>query len=96
MALEDFAASLAESISTDPTLTPDRRTFLEEELRAMRTTIRILAGDAPTFVDEVQLLYGVTPEWVDEAVFEEAHRSLNDILPGAHSLPERVRDFLDL
>ena len=93
VALEDFAASLAESIATDPTLTPDRRTFLEEEGRAMRTTIRILAGDAPTFVDEVQFLYGVTPEWVDEDLFEEAHRTLDDILPGTHSLSERVRDF---
>ncbi len=92
-ALEDFAAALAESISTDPGLTPDRRTFLQEELRAMRTTIRILGGDAPDFVDEVQLLYGVTPEWVDESVFNEAHRALNDILPGPEPLPERVQAF---
>ena len=92
-ALEDFAASLAESISTDPNITPDRRTFLEEELRAMRTTIRILAGDAPAFVDEVRLLYGVTPAWVDEAVFQEAHRALADILPGPEPLPERVQGF---
>jgi len=92
-ALEDFAASLAESISTDPGLSPDRRTFLEEELRAMRTTIRILGGDAPAFVDEVRLLYGVTPAWVDEGVFKEAHRALDDILPGPEPLPERVQGF---
>lgn len=92
-ALEDFAVSLAGSISTDPSLTPDRRNFMEEQLRAMRTTIRILAGDAPDFVDEVRLLYGVTPAWVDEAVFTEAHRVLVDILPGPEPLPERVQGF---
>ena len=92
-ALDDFAASLTESISTDPSLTPDRQAFLEEELRAMRTTIRILGGAAPDFVDEVRLLYGVTPAWVDERVFEEAHKSLNDILPGRQPLSHRVQDF---
>lgn len=92
-ALEDFAVSLGQSISTDPSLTPDRRAFLEEELRAMRTTIRILGGSAPDIVDEVQLLYGVTPAWVDESVFEEAHSALNEILPGPEPLPERVQGF---
>jgi hypothetical protein len=92
-ALEDFAVSLGQSISTDPSLTPDRRAFLEEELPAMRTSIRILGGSAPDIVDEVQLLYGVTPAWVDESVFEEAHRALNEILPGSEPLPERFQGF---
>jgi len=92
-ALEDFAVSLGQSISTDPSLTPDRRTFLEEELRAMRTTIHILGGNAPNFVDEVRLLYGVTPAWVDESIFEEAHSALNEILPGPEPLHERVQGF---
>jgi hypothetical protein len=91
--LLDFADSLAESISTDPSLTQDRRTFLEEELRAMRTTIQILAGGAPSFIDEVRLLYGVIPAWVDEGIFEEAHRSLNDTLPGTEPLASRVQSF---
>jgi hypothetical protein len=92
-ALEDLAVSLGQSISTDASLTPDRRTFLEEELRAMRTTIQNLGGKAPNFVDEVRLLYGVTPAWVDESVFEAAHSALNEILPGPEPLPERVRCF---
>ncbi len=92
-ALEDLAVSLGQSISTDPGLTPERRTFLEEELRAMRTTIQILGGNAPDIVDEVRSLYGVTPAWVDESVFEEAHRTLNEILPGPEPLPERVQGF---
>lgn len=92
-ALEDFAVSLWQSISTAPSLTSDRRTFLEEELRAMRTTIQILGGNAPNFIDEVELLYGVTPAWIDESVFEQAHSALTEILPGPEPLPERVQGF---
>jgi hypothetical protein len=92
-ALIDFAVSLGQSISTDPSLSPDRRAYLEEELRAMHTTIQILGGNALHIVDEVGLLYGVTPAWVDESVFEEAHYSLNEILPGPEPLPERVQSF---
>ncbi len=91
--LEESAASLGQRISTDPGLTPDRRVFVQEELHAMRTTIRILGGDAPDFVDEVRLLYGVTPAWVDESVFDETHRALDEILPGSEPLPERVQRF---
>jgi hypothetical protein len=92
-ALEDLAISLGQSISTDPDLIPDRRTFLEEELGAMRTTIKILGGTTPDFIDEVRSLYGVTPDWVDERRFEEAHRVLDDILPGPEPLGERVQAF---
>ena len=52
----------------------------------MHTTIRILAGDAPDFADEVRLLSGVTPAWVDENVFKEAHSPRNEILPGPEPL----------
>ena len=92
-ALEDLANSLGRSISTDSDLAPDRRAYLEEELRAMRTTLRILGGDAPEIVDEVRSLYGVTPTWVDERIFEQAHDVLNEILPGSEPLAERVQGF---
>jgi hypothetical protein len=59
-ALQDSSASLAETISTDPGLSSERRSFFEGQLGAMRTTIRILMGDGPSFIDEVRLLFGVT------------------------------------
>jgi hypothetical protein len=74
-------------------LSPNRRAYLKEELRAMHTTICILAGDPPAFVNEVESLYGVTPKWVDESIFAEAHRVLNEVLPGSGSLRERVMGF---
>jgi hypothetical protein len=91
--LEGLAASLDRSLAADPWLTPDRRSYLREELRAMRTTIRILAGDPPGIVEEVELLYGVTPRWVDEKVFVEAHHALDGSLPGSGPLRERVMGF---
>jgi hypothetical protein len=91
--LEDLAGSLQQSLSADSSLTPDRRAYLQEELSAMRTTIRILAGNPLDIVDEVESLYGVTPKWIDEAVFAEAHYVLNEILPGSSPLCERVIGF---
>jgi hypothetical protein len=92
-ALEDLAESFGRSISSDSSLSPDRRAYLEEELRAMRTTIQILGGNIPDIIDEVRSLYGVTPAWVDEHIFDQAHGALNDILPGPEPLSERVQGF---
>jgi len=91
--LAEAAVSLGQSIATDPNLTPERRTFLEAEWRAMHTTIQILKGNTPNIVDEVRLLYGVTPDWVDEHHFEDAHHALNEILPGSEPLAKRVQAF---
>lgn len=91
--LKDFAFSLSRSILTDPDLSPDRRAYLKEELQAMRATLQILAGNPPGIVDEVRLLYGVTPAWVSESVFEEAHLELDEIIPGSEPLADRVRGF---
>lgn len=91
--LAEAAVSLGHSIATDPDLTPERRTFLEAEWRAMHTTIQILKGNTPNIVDEVRLLYDVTPDWVNERLFEDAHHTLNEILPGSESLAKRVQAF---
>jgi hypothetical protein len=91
--LEERAARLLQSIPSDPDLTPQRRYFLHEQLVAMQTTLRILDGRPPEFLDEVQYLYGVRPAWVDESTFEEAHGTLNELLPGSGPLSERVQAF---
>ena len=89
----DSAAALGEAIAQDANLNPMRRAFLESEWRAMNTTIQILQGHVPSIVDEVRSLYGVTPAWLDERIFEEAQHTLNQILPGSEPLPERVLGF---
>jgi hypothetical protein len=92
-ALEDLADSFGRSLAADPALSADRRAYLEAEWIAMRTTLQILQGKSPDIVQEVKLLYGVTPQWVDERRFEQAHRLLGEILPGSEPLAERVQSF---
>ena len=91
--LEDLAGSIQRSLLEDSALSPNRRAYLQEELRAMCTTIHILAGNPPDYINEVESLYGVTPKWVDESIFAEAHHVLNEVLPGSGSLRERVMGF---
>lgn len=91
--LDDLATTSLQSIPHDPSLNPNRREFLRAQIRAMQTTIRILDGRPPAFVEEVESLYGVRPEWVDESTFEESHRRLDTVLPGREPLRERVQEF---
>jgi hypothetical protein len=91
--LEDLAHILEQTLSVDSSLSPERRAYLQEQLRAMRTTIAVLAGNPLDIVDEVERLYGVTPKWIDESVFVEAHHALNELLPGSSPLRERVIGF---
>lgn len=50
-----------------------------------------MAGEEVAYEDEVERCYGVRPEWIDEAVFEAAHRELDEALPGSGSLAERYQ-----
>jgi hypothetical protein len=57
----------------------------------MGAVIRNLLGDQLDFVEEVELYFDITPEMVDEAVFEAAHAEIDRVLPGEDPLLERVR-----
>jgi len=87
------AEQLTASVTSDEMLPPRRKEWLLGELEAVRTTLRILEGQIPEILVEVRLLYGVTPAWVDEATFDEAHRALDAVLPGAGPVAERGRAF---
>lgn len=91
--LEALADRLAKEVAADPSLQPARREYLLGEIAAMHATLRILQGESPSFIEEVHRLYGVTPAWVDESNFAEAHNALAAILPGSDPLSERVPAF---
>jgi len=84
------ASALSAAIADDTEMDPQRRDFLAREVRAMQTSLNILQGEQVTLVEEVKALYDITPEWVDEAVFEETHRTLDGLLPPGDSLAERM------
>jgi hypothetical protein len=88
-ALADDARKLQEAIE-DSDYDPQRKDFLTRQMRAMAAVIRNLAGDQLYFVEEVELYFDITPNMVDEAIFEEIHAELQRLLPGKGSLSERM------
>lgn len=87
--LAQEAASLAAAVEQDKTLDGQRRDYLSRHVTAMQTSLRLLLGEPLPLAEEVTLLYDITPAWIDEREFEEAHRQLDDLLPPGDSLFER-------
>lgn len=88
-ALADDARQLQEAIDASE-YDPQRKDFLTRQTRAMSAIIRNLSGGQLDFVEEVELYFDITPEMVDEAVFEAAHAEIDRLLPGDDPLLERV------
>ncbi len=70
-----------------------RAEFLDGQLRALECSGRRFAGDPIAFVDEVRAYFDVeiTLGEVDE--YREAHRQLEQVLPGDGSLSDRVVEY---
>ncbi len=73
-----------------PDANADRAAYLQAALRAIAGTLRILNGEELDYLDEVALLYDIQPRPVEEAIFEQAHRELDELLPGAGPLGPRL------
>jgi len=84
------ASNLAAALADDTEMDSQQHDFLTRQVRAMQTSLRILQGEQLTLAEEVKALYDITPEWVDEAIFQEAHRTLDELLPAGDSLLERM------
>ena len=67
-----------------------RRHWLHAQARGLLTTARKLAGEPVSYADEVESCYGVRPSRVDQEVFVDAHRRLDEVLPGSGPLAERL------
>ncbi|MGZ4727357.1 MAG: DUF885 domain-containing protein [Acidimicrobiales bacterium] len=80
----DLAAGAGE-----PELGPTRRHGLRGQVVGLHTSARKLAGDDISYADEVERCYGVRPTMRPEDEFEQAHRRLDEVLPGSGPLAER-------
>ena len=69
---------------------PARRHWLAAQVRGLATTCAKLAGEPISYADEVEACYGVRPRRVDEDELVEAHRQLDEVLPGSGPLAERL------
>nr|MBA2625363.1 DUF885 domain-containing protein [Acidimicrobiia bacterium] len=88
-ALAEEARRLLAELEVDGDLDPARRHWLAAQVRGLWTMARKLAGEAIGYADEVERCYGVRPEWVPEDELLEAHRRVDDVLPGPDPLAER-------
>jgi len=65
--------------------------WLRDQVRGLRAYAGVLAGEGPSYADEVEQCYGVRPRRTDESVFAAAHDELDRLLPGAGPVGERHR-----
>jgi hypothetical protein len=78
----DARALVADLDRGDGDLAAPRRRWLRAQAAGLHVAARKLAGEDVAFVDEVEQCYGVRPTWVDHDVLAEAHRRLDEVLPG--------------
>ncbi|MCO5183080.1 MAG: hypothetical protein M9965_04000 [Anaerolineae bacterium] len=74
-----------------PTGDPQRVLFLSAELVAIGGTLQMLDGESLDYLTEVNLLYDISPAKVDETIFMDAHRELDELMPGPGSIAERMQ-----
>jgi hypothetical protein len=87
--LADDVKRLQEAIQSSP-YDEQRKDYLARQTGAMGCMVRKLKGEELCFVEEVELCFDITPEMVDESVFEGVHAELDRLLPGRGSLLDRL------
>jgi hypothetical protein len=86
-ALVDDADALLADVDADA--------WLAGQVRALHAVARRIAGEELAYVEEVELVYGIEPRRGDEADFREAHRLLDDALPGSGDVRERYARWFE-
>jgi hypothetical protein len=99
---------LARRVADEPALEPSRLAadagellaelddpWLAAQVRALETLARTLAGEELPYAEEVELRYGIRPQWVDEREFERGHELLDEALPGSGELAARFARRLE-
>jgi hypothetical protein len=67
-----------------------RRRWLRAQTVGLWTSTRILSGEAIGYADEVAACYGVRPTRFPEEEILEAHKNLEQVVPGSGPLAERL------
>ncbi|MGZ8359201.1 MAG: hypothetical protein ACXWUX_01665 [Allosphingosinicella sp.] len=79
-------------VPADP-LNARRRDFLNAQLTAARTRLRMIQGERLSFAEEAEGLYGVAPEIRPLADYEPVLARIDHLVPGNGPLADRVEDF---
>ncbi len=86
-ALLDDLSTLRDKL---PSGDPAREAYLKAVLRAIECTLRIQNGEELDYLDEVNHLYDISPQKVDESLFTSAHQELDTLLTGEGNVAERL------
>ncbi|HEX6395128.1 MAG TPA: hypothetical protein VFZ97_16965 [Acidimicrobiales bacterium] len=87
--LADKGRRLLGDLAVDGELGASRRAWLAAQVRGLYTTARKLAGEQISYLDEIEDSYGVRPRMVPEDELSEAHKRIDEVLPGSGRLEER-------
>jgi len=90
LAAIESGAPLDDAPGPEDSSAPARRNWMAAQVRGLATTSAKLAGEHIGYADEVEACYGVRPSRVDEEALVEAHRQLDEVLPGSGPLAERL------
>ena len=86
----EAGAPLDPASGPEDSAAPARRHWMTAQVRGLATTCAKLAGEPIGYADEVEACYGVRPHRVDGEALSEAHRQLDEVLPGSGPLDERL------
>ena len=67
--------------------------WLRDQVRGLRTYAGVLAGEAPSYSDEIEGCYGIRPTPPDHDTYAAAHARLEELLPGDGDLVDRLDSF---
>lgn len=93
--VSDLRAQLNELRDSFDDSDPQRNAFVMAMITAAETALRLNTDDAPSYVDEVKYLFDIEATLSDEAPFQEALQTLDDLLPGTGTVPERQKVYAD-
>ena len=89
------AALLQALIATTPNADPRRAAFLQAQLTAAITRVRMMEGAKLGFQDEAEGLFGVRPEVKPLTAYDPVLAKIERLLPGPGTLAARVDAFQD-
>ena len=87
--LRDDAVSLRDRVAREVP-EPDRRAWLDGQLRALEAQADVLAGAAPSFTSLTTRFMGIVPQRRSDATYLAALTEIARIVPGKGSLEERL------
>jgi hypothetical protein len=92
-ALAREVAALRTRIGTMAATEPRRAAFLQAQLTAAATRLRMLQGEKLPFADEAEGLFGVRPEVRPLASYDPVLARIEALVPGTGSLADRVEAY---